>query len=219
MTIAGPIDTLFSTDKAYWNIAASLWGFYYGELARLGTSAIAASQLTGYPPATWKGIVMPDGASLLYSSDACANKSRELKLSCAGKPVNNNFPCVSMMDWRGNGSDTARTWALQMTIDIMGNEPKRVVPTTVSGGATGWPLPSTVYSIGFELASGQQVVLISNTNASAASVSVAGAAGATSHTVDASAGYAEVPYKTATLGGEKLELAPSAFVLLELKKR
>ena len=75
-----------------------------------------------------------------------------------------------MMDWRGNGSDTARTWALQMTIDIMGNEPKRVVPTTVSGGATGWPLPSTVYSIGFELASGQQVVLISNTNASAASV-------------------------------------------------
>ena len=135
--------------------------------------------------------------------------------------MNNNFPCVSMMDWRGNGSDTARTWALQMTIDVLGNEPKKVVPTTVSGGATGggWPLPSTGYSIGFELASGQQVVLLSNTNASAASVSVAGAAGATSHTVDASAGYAEVPYKTATLGGEKLELAPSAFVLLELRRR
>ena len=32
--------------------------------------------------------------------------------------------------------------------------------------------------------------------------------------MDASAGYGEVPYKTATLGGEKLELAPSAFVLL-----
>ena len=72
---AGPIDTLFTTDKAYWNIAASLWGYYYGELARLGTSAIAASQLTGYPPATWKGIVMPDGKFPEFP-DACANKSR-----------------------------------------------------------------------------------------------------------------------------------------------
>ena len=43
-----PVPTLFSADKDYWNIAAALWGFYYGELARLGTSAIAASQLTGY---------------------------------------------------------------------------------------------------------------------------------------------------------------------------
>ena len=43
-----------------------------------------------------------------------------------GKPVNNNFPCVSMMDWRGNGSDTARTWALQLTIDVLGNGEKHV---------------------------------------------------------------------------------------------
>ena len=77
-----PVDTLFSSDKSYWNVAASLWGYYYGELARLGSTAIAASQLTGYPPNTWKGIVMPDG-----------------------RPVDNNFPCVSMMDWRGNGLD------------------------------------------------------------------------------------------------------------------
>jgi hypothetical protein len=75
-----PVDTLFSSEKSYWNVAASLWGYYYGELARLGSTAIAASQLTGYPPNTWKGIVMPDG-----------------------RPVDNNFPCVSMMDWRGNG--------------------------------------------------------------------------------------------------------------------
>ena len=75
-----PVDTLFSSDKSYWNVAASLWGYYYGELARLGSTAIAASQLTGYPADTWEGIVMP-----------------------GGRPVDNNFPCVSMMDWRGNG--------------------------------------------------------------------------------------------------------------------
>jgi hypothetical protein len=50
-----PVATLFSSDKSYWNVAASLWGYYYGELARLGTAAIAASQLTGYPPNTWDG--------------------------------------------------------------------------------------------------------------------------------------------------------------------
>ena len=33
-----PVKTLFTTDKAYWNIAASLWGYYYGELARLGST-------------------------------------------------------------------------------------------------------------------------------------------------------------------------------------
>ena len=78
-----------------------------------------------------------------------------------GKPVANNFPCVSMMDWRGNGSDTARTWALQMTIDILGNEEKKVFPSNVSSSSSSsssspsssWPLPSVVYSIGFELTS------------------------------------------------------------------
>jgi hypothetical protein len=53
-----------------------------------------------------------------------------------GKPVANNFPCVSMMDWRGNGSDTARTWALQMTIDILGNEEKKVFPSNVSSSSS-----------------------------------------------------------------------------------
>jgi hypothetical protein len=95
-----PVATLFTSNKIYWNVAASLWGYYYGELARLGTTAIAASQLTGYPAATWAGVVMP-----------------------GGKTVNNNFPCVSMMDWRGNGSDTARTWALQMV-----RRPERALP-------------------------------------------------------------------------------------------
>ena len=81
--------------------------------------------------------------------------------------VNNNFPCVSMMDWRGRGSDTARTWALQMTIDILGNDEKRVFPATITGvsagrgpaGRGGWPLPSVVYSIGFRLASVRRVPL------------------------------------------------------------
>jgi len=60
-----------------------------------------------------------------------------------------------MMDWRGNGSDTARTWALQMTIDILGNEEKKVFPSNVSSSSSSssWPLPSVVYSIGFELTS------------------------------------------------------------------
>ena len=138
-----------------------------------------------------------------------------------GKPLNNNFPCVSMMDWRGNGSDTARTWALQMTIDIMGNGEKKVYPVNATEPSTTpaiWSLPGVVYSIGFELSSGQRVVLITNTNSSAASVSVPGATGGKAHTVDASAGYEEVPYSTKTLGREQLQLAPSAFVLIELKR-
>lgn len=114
--------------------------YYYGELARLGSEAIAASQLTGYPKATW---------------------------TIHGAPVNNNFPCVLMMDWRGNGSDTARTWALQMTIDVLGNDEKRVFPTARptpatldgDGSLAAWPLPSTVYSIGFVLTTGKKVIL------------------------------------------------------------
>ena len=193
-----PVSTLFGPDKQYWNIAASLWGFYYGELARLGSTAIAASQLIGYPAGAW---------------------------SIHGQPVQRNFPCVSLMDWRGNGSDTARTWALQMTIDVLGNGKKKVFPVMGGGGGhahpvTGhgltaaggsaptdrhgsdhspaqpgasllppWPLASTVYSIGFELLdTGKRVVLVSNTNISAASITVHGAAGSTMHTVDASAG-------------------------------
>ena len=114
----------------------------------------------------------------------------------------------------------ACTWALQMTIDIMGNGEKKVYPVNVTEPSTtpaSWPLPSVVYSIGFELSSGQRVVLITNTNSSAASVSVLGATGGKAHTVDAPAGYEEVPYSTKTLGREQLQLAPSAFVLIELK--
>eukprot|EP01052_Picozoa_sp_SAG31_P027034 SAG31_NODE_2497_length_5598_cov_3.904710_4_plen_248_part_00 len=210
-----PVSTLFSSNRMYWNIAASLWGFYYGELARLGSTAIAASQLTGYPAGTW---------------------------TIHGAPVANNFPCVSMMDWRGNGSDTARTWALQMTIDILGNDEKTVYPAKVSGGssasaggtAEAWPLPSTVYSIGFELGthrgthavaatktphlgdSGKRVILLANTNTTSATVTVQGAAHGTVHTVDLEAGYGSVPYSTRTLESEEVTLGPSAFVLIEL---
>jgi len=138
-----------------------------------------------------------------------------------GKPVNNNFPCVSMMDWRGNGSDTARTWALQMTIDILGSDEKKVFSANVSArsGGVGWPLASVVYSIGFELASGQRVILLSNTNSSATTATVLGASGGTVHTVDESAGYGEVSYSSHTLTADRIELTASSFVLIELKKQ
>ena len=138
-----------------------------------------------------------------------------------GKPVNNNFPCVSMMDWRGNGSDTARTWALQMTIDVLGNEEKEVYAADVggnaeAGAAASWPLPSVVYSIGFKLVGGTKVVLVSNTNGTAATTTVRGAAGGTIHTVDAKAGFGTVPYSTAKVSSDVVQLAPSAFSLIEL---
>ena len=200
-----PTRTLFTSDSDFWNIAASLWGYYYGELARLGSEAIAASQLTGYPKATW---------------------------NIHGAPVNNNFPCVSMMDWRGNGSDTARTWALQMTIDILGNDEKRVFPTAPpvpvstpapsatapsGGGPAAWPLPSTVYSIGFVLASGKKVILLSNTNSSAATANVAYATGGTIHTVDSVSGHGDVPYSSDKVLSDEIKLRPSAFALIELR--
>jgi hypothetical protein len=63
---------------------------------------------------------------------------------------------------------------------------------------------------------GKRVILVSNTNSSATSVSVPGATGAKAHTVDEHAGYGETPYSTKVLTGEELQLAPSAYVLLEL---
>ena len=131
-----------------------------------------------------------------------------------------------MMDWRGDGADTARTWALQMTIDVLGNDKKEVFAsnvtgsdaTTVSSSNEAWPLPSVVYSIGFKLlASGKKVVLLSNTNGTATAVSVHGASGGTIHTVDENAGHGTVAYSSVKLTSDVVKLAPSAFSLIELK--
>ena len=49
------------------------------------------------------------------------------------------------------------------TIDIMGNEMKQIFPANVTaseGAVAGWPLPSVVYSIGFQLTSGPSHLLI-----------------------------------------------------------
>ena len=63
---------------------------------------------------------------------------------------------------------------------------------------------------------GQRVILLSNTNSSATTAIVAGASGATIHTVDEAAGYAEVPYSSKKLSSDEVELAASAFSLIEL---
>ena len=66
------------------------------------------------------------------------------------------------------------------------------------------------------------MLLLSNTNSSATTATLAAGTslrGATVHTVDESAGYAEVPYSSKTLGhedGHEVNLSPSAFVLIEL---
>jgi len=113
-----------------------------------------------------------------------------------------------------------------MTIDVLGNDNKAVFAADVTTAAppasaasaapAAWPLPSTVYSIGFQLAGGKRVVLLSNTNNTAAAATVEGAKGATIHTVDASAGFGAVPYRTAKLAGDQVQLAASAFSLIEL---
>ena len=108
-----------------------------------------------------------------------------------------------------------------MTIDILGNDDKKIFPVHLDDrraafDAAAWPLPSVVYSIGFQLTSEKKVVLLSNTNNTAAAVNVQGAKGGTIHTVDASAGYGEVPYSTAKVQTDSIALAPSAFSLIEL---
>ena len=45
---------------------------------------------------------------------------------------------------------------------------------------------------------------------------MSGAIGGKAHIVDESAGYGATPYSTRVLTGEELQLAPSAYVLLEL---
>ena len=47
-------------------------------------------------------------------------------------------------------------------------------------------------------------------------MAVPGATGGKVHVVDESAGYGTTPYSTRALAGEELQLAPSAYVLLEL---
>eukprot|EP00929_Paragymnodinium_shiwhaense_P034939 TRINITY_DN18959_c0_g1_i1.p1 TRINITY_DN18959_c0_g1~~TRINITY_DN18959_c0_g1_i1.p1 ORF type:complete len:495 (+),score=39.92 TRINITY_DN18959_c0_g1_i1:86-1570(+) len=191
-----PEATIFTASKAFWNIAASLWAYYYGELSRLGTTNIAASQITGYPAGYWK---------------------------IRGEPVWRNFPCVSMMDWRGHGADTARSWALQMTIDVLGNYPKKVFVANVSTAVRRFhgdvPLLGPVYSIGFELSTGKRVVLLSNTNSSLVKVTVHGAASGRINVVDESAGYADVPYAGYSLETDELFLRGSAFALIQLPGR
>jgi hypothetical protein len=194
-----PTATLFTSASSYWNLKAALWAYYYGELARQGAAAIASSQITGYPPGTW---------------------------NIRGKPVANNFPCVSMLDWH-DGSGTAVFWALQMFIDVLGSGRKTIVNAHTVTGAAGvgaaqqpyWPLPSTVYSIGFVLeGSGTRIVLLANTNSSAATAHVAGVtSGAKMHIVDASAGHGLVPYATHDVQNGTVTLSPLAVVLLELK--
>jgi len=58
-----------------------------------------------------------------------------------------------------------------------------------------------------------QVILLSNTNSTAA---IATVTGGTIHTVDAAAGYGDVPYSTAKVLSDEVKLNPSAFVLIEL---
>ena len=61
-----------------------------------------------------------------------------------------------------------------------------------------------------------QVILLSNTNSTAAIATVTGGTGGTIHTVDAAAGYGDVPYSTAKVLSDEVKLNPSAFVLIEL---
>jgi len=190
-----PVASIFGASRSFWNVAASLWGYYYGELSRLGSVSIAASQITGYPAGYW---------------------------NIHGKPVNLNYPCVSMMDWRDKGSDTARSWALQMTIDVLGNADKRIFSANISSSqrpsssSHDWPLPSTVYGLGFELFGGERVILLSNTNSSAENVLVVGASGGTIHVVDSKAGFGDVPYSTQRLADDLVLLGPSAVALIRL---
>lgn len=191
-------ESLFGGEgEAWWRLQASLYAYLYGELARQGAYAVAASQIIGYP----------EGA-----------------IDIRGHKARVNFPCVSMVDWR-DGSATARVWALRMFIDVLGNGPKTVFAVDAAGERAPrprWPLPSVVYALGFELAEKPaaegRVVLLANTNSSAASARLAGASGATMHVVDAAAGHGDVPYRSEVLASESVALAPLAVALVVMPR-
>eukprot|EP00937_MAST-01D_sp_MAST-1D-sp2_P007533 g7533.t1 len=199
-----PSADLFSTadGRLFWNLKASLWAYYFAELARLGVDAIASSQITGYPPSTWE---------------------------IHGKPVANNYPCVSMLDWH-NGSHTAVSWALQMFIDVLGagagGDMMAAMPPhtgergTGSGAAPYWPLPSVLYSMGFTInragGDSKRVILLANTNSSNATATLTGVAGGKLHLVDAAAGHGTTPYSTTELKSGLVALGPLAVALVEL---
>eukprot|EP00747_Dinoflagellata_sp_TGD_P115601 gnl/TRDRNA2_/TRDRNA2_172196_c0_seq16.p1 gnl/TRDRNA2_/TRDRNA2_172196_c0~~gnl/TRDRNA2_/TRDRNA2_172196_c0_seq16.p1 ORF type:complete len:589 (+),score=46.55 gnl/TRDRNA2_/TRDRNA2_172196_c0_seq16:73-1839(+) len=108
-----PISTLFNNSKLFWNLKAAIWAYYYGELVRVGVSAVASSQITGYPANTWtiRGFVPHD-----------------------------NYPCVSMLDWH-DGSGTAVYWAVKMFADILGAGNKSVFATNTSTVKCEAPFP------------------------------------------------------------------------------
>jgi hypothetical protein len=106
--------------SSWWNIQAVVWAMYVGELSSAGVDMIGCSQFVGWPsgpPGTPVGI--PHGAPEL----GCPFQSQ---VDSGG-----NCPEMSMIDWT-NGALNARSWAMKMMIDGLGNTEKNVLVTNVS---------------------------------------------------------------------------------------
>ena len=163
---------LFGADRWWWNLEAAQYSFVYASLAAIGYDQMAASQLTAQP---------------------------------------GNAASIAMLDWT-NGEGTAWYWVVKMFVDTLGSDTKSVHPTFIDGkrseGAVrvaGDPdvcihtmRPKAVaeqhvdaaFAQGFVIeASGQQIVLVTNTRNQTLTVAVAGVKGGKLRTVDYSAGY------------------------------
>ena len=112
----------------YWNAAAAMYAYLFGQTAALGLDVLGESQLIGYP-----SIPFPRGAP--YDGPWTAPPQ---------------FPSVSLLSWGGAfgkpGDGTARYWALKLLVDSFtaggaaggaGAAADVLVATTVAGGGGG----------------------------------------------------------------------------------
>ena len=191
----GGCNDVMSSDRWYFNAIGAVYAYVYARLAALGVEIMAASQLLAY-----------------------GDQSRVAFSGFPGGLDTFNFPCVTMLSWE-DGTGTARFHTLKLLIDGLSgaNTVKTLVATTFNatdqvfaqgflvapagGGAAGAP-PS------------RKVLLLVNKANTSCSVTVQGASGANTTWVDMQHGHGTLPYGSATLQSDGVNMGGYAVQLI-----
>ena len=182
------------------NVHAVHFAFAFGELAKLGVSSMAMSQLTGYDAGLF--------------NDTTYNPT--------DFP---NFPCISMLS-PFTGGGTARFHLLRALVAALGDGEKQVVEADVSGGAAMGPCAGaqlggpSLFAHAFAVqATGARVLVLGNWCSEASVVAALGplGSGASVTMVNATAGTDTAPPAVFVAAGDgNVELGPLAVAVVVL---
>jgi hypothetical protein len=187
---------LFDDERIFFNLGASMFAFVYGELAKIGSDMVAASQTLSFNATP--GLVVH------------------------GKALRSFYPCLTLIDWVPPYGGNARFWGLRAMIDVLGNDIKSVVAVNISSTTPppiGWPTSSIVYGVGFVRSDGQRVTLMANTNSSDQIVELEGAAGGQIYVVDLDHGHGDAAYSNTSLSSQRFRLGALAVALVEMPRQ